>query len=152
MNPQYVFHNDFPPIFIFEKLVRDQWNLSRDCFISPINWRDTSRFLDGGYYLRRVRFIFGKLTLYWLAVNWNGKSKVGREIMLKTRECKVPKIKLVKVTYKNSYLCRFILRCDIKIATSKSTLREKIVPATRNLRTNSASTMYYKVVITTMNK
>jgi len=31
-------------------------------------------------------------------------------------------------------------------------LREKVVPATRNLRTNSVSTMYYKVVITTMNK
>jgi len=29
---------------------------------------------------------------------------------------------------------------------------KKVVPATRNLSTNSASTMYYKVVITTMNK
>jgi len=29
---------------------------------------------------------------------------------------------------------------------------KKIVSATRNLRTNNASTMYYKVVITTMNK
>jgi len=29
---------------------------------------------------------------------------------------------------------------------------KKVVPGTRNLRTNSASTMYYKVVITTMNK
>jgi len=29
---------------------------------------------------------------------------------------------------------------------------KKVVPATRNLRINSASTMYYKVVITTMNK
>jgi len=29
---------------------------------------------------------------------------------------------------------------------------KKVVPATRNLRTNSASTMYYKVIITTMNK
>jgi len=29
---------------------------------------------------------------------------------------------------------------------------KKVIPATRNLRTNSASTMYYKVVITTMNK
>jgi len=29
---------------------------------------------------------------------------------------------------------------------------KKVVSATRNLRTNSASTMYYKVVITTMNK
>jgi len=29
---------------------------------------------------------------------------------------------------------------------------KKVVPATRNLRTNSVSTMYYKVVITTMNK
>jgi len=29
---------------------------------------------------------------------------------------------------------------------------KKVVPATRNLRTNNASTMYYKVVITTMNK
>jgi len=28
---------------------------------------------------------------------------------------------------------------------------KKVVPATRNLRTNSASTVYYKVVITTMN-
>jgi len=30
-------------------------------------------------------------------------------------------------------------------------LEKKVVPATRNLRTNSVSTMYYKVV-TTMNK
>jgi len=29
---------------------------------------------------------------------------------------------------------------------------KKVVPATRNFRTNSVSTMYYKVVITTMNK
>jgi len=29
---------------------------------------------------------------------------------------------------------------------------KKVVLATRNLRTNSASTMYYKVVTTTMNK
>jgi len=29
---------------------------------------------------------------------------------------------------------------------------EKKVPATRNLRINSASIMYYKIVITTMNK
>jgi len=29
---------------------------------------------------------------------------------------------------------------------------KKVVLATRNLRTNSASTMYYKMVITTMNK
>jgi len=29
---------------------------------------------------------------------------------------------------------------------------KKVVPATRNLRTNSASTTYHKVVITTMNK
>jgi len=28
---------------------------------------------------------------------------------------------------------------------------KKVVPATRNWRTNSALTMYYKVVITTMN-
>jgi len=34
----------------------------------------------------------------------------------------------------------------------KSTLREKSRTATRNLRTNSASTMYYKVVITIINK
>jgi len=30
--------------------------------------------------------------------------------------------------------------------------KKKVVPATRNLRTNSASTMYYKIVIITMNK
>jgi len=29
---------------------------------------------------------------------------------------------------------------------------KKVIPATRNLRTNSVSTMYYKVVITTTNK
>jgi len=29
---------------------------------------------------------------------------------------------------------------------------KRVVPAIRNLRTNNASTMYYKVVITTMNK
>jgi len=36
---------------------------------------------------------------------------------------------------------------SIKIHSEK-----KVVSAIRNLRTNSASTMYYKVVITTMNK
>jgi len=29
---------------------------------------------------------------------------------------------------------------------------KKVVPPTRNFRTNSASTMYYKVAITTINK
>jgi len=29
---------------------------------------------------------------------------------------------------------------------------KKVVPAIRNLKTKSASTMYYKIVITTMNK
>jgi len=31
-------------------------------------------------------------------------------------------------------------------------LEKKVVPATRNLRTNSASIMYYKVVMITINK
>jgi len=43
----------------------------------------------------------------------------------------------------------------IIISNAKSDIlhsEEKVVPATRNLRTNSASIMYYKVVIATMNK
>jgi len=39
-----------------------------------------------------------------------------------------------------------------KAPKAKTHSEKKVVPATKNLRTNSASTMYYKVVITTMNK
>jgi len=70
-------------------------------------------------------------------------------------------INIVNISYKTIHLfySETYIRINlfslqyISIAKSiKIHSEKKVVSATRNLRTNSASTMYYKVVITIMNK
>jgi len=70
----------------------------------------------------------------------------GSEILLDTD------LKIILLDHQNNFVRNLkIMNNDAKnfdILHSE----KKVVPATRNLRTNSASTMYYKVVITSMNK